>query len=132
MIIGKIINWFRVAPQIFIALLVSWVLALVSFLITRDLGPSGALLVGGSIVAETYFSTWKYRTTAMSQELGQKIPGPYPIEWRKTATLGKLSKDEDVLNDEWYAGATAMRVEKKLRLPIVLNAIVGTLVWAYL
>ena len=129
MMMQQLYSWFKIAPMIWVFLLVGWGCVLVSWLIDFEPAASGAVLVGFSILAEHVFLRWPHRKVDMDADNGLTVSNE--IMQYQNKYMRNLAKEKDKVAGELAAWKTAKRVERKLEIAIVISVFAGTVIWGY-
>jgi hypothetical protein len=141
----------KVAPEVWITLFLAWICVFVSALLQFRIPASGAVLVGGALIAETMFDMLHWRKLQgggpggsfllkPDSRTGKPIMhGDFIIVSARAGRVGalmSLAKDDEIKSppDEysrWFYLNTVERVEKIITWTIIATAIAGTVLWGY-
>ena len=122
--------WFRIAPWIWLPLIVGWVWVGVSWWIGFEFPSSGAILVCAAIIAEAFLLTWPHlvpfdveKSPVIFDTSAEESDSPHLY------TIAKDSEKDE--HGKWVAWKTSRRVQRIFVTSIIVSAIVGTVIWGY-
>ena len=155
---SKLKAWFKFAEPVWISLGVGWIAPVVSVSCILRLDQAGALLVCFAIVSEVFHEKGhrlfvygmqpgnreghSYREVDSSNHEGKDIEvllhqtfiGSRTIDTRSWALYHLARKDEfdpDGNSRKWDLERTMKRAERRVDYAIVITAIIGTVLWAF-
>jgi hypothetical protein len=141
----------KVAPHLWVTLVLVWIIVVVSTLLRFEVPSSGAVLVCGALISEVMFEGlhWKRLQGIGPSGVVQIVPDQNQRaqlkggDFRAPAWCGKFgallslgdhyglirrSSDEYA---EWFYRDTVWRVEKIIMGGIIITAVAGTILWGY-
>ncbi len=147
----KLVAFFQLAPEVWITILVVWLVFAFSASTSFEVPASGAVLVGGALVSKMFFERLRWRKLPCGAD-GQFFLVPdaetkkpiaqnqYCIAPAGAGKLGallslsrtgkvKLNPRETEMN--WYYRDAVDDAEKIIFVAIVVTAVCGTLIWGY-
>ena len=114
--------YWQFAPSVWKILIVGWLVVFFSYYFNFDFPSSGAVLSCCVIIAEIIFTQWAlYDNFEESTKSGATLSLPRYFRRR----IRELAK-----NDE-EAWASAKRIHKNIQVILVVNLVIGTLIWGY-
>ena len=114
--------WWEIAPNVWKTILIGWIVVILSGVFAWEFSASGAVLVCCVIVAEFLFNQWElYPHLEESGKFGSSLSLPRYYRRR----IRELSEEGEA---PWQA---AKRIRDSIHLVMVVNLIIGTLIWGY-
>ncbi len=147
----KLVAFFQLAPEVWVIILVAWLVFAFSAVNSFEVPASGAVLVGGALISEMFFERLRWRKLPCGPD-GQFFLVPdaetkKPIAQNQyciapagegklgallsLSRIGKVELNPRKTEMNWYYRDAVDDAEKVIFVAIVVTAVCGTLIWGY-